>query len=150
MGKVYINSLNHYTEIGKNATLYHNVVIELNEESRLKIGHNFTLSYGGLIACQKAITIGNYVMIGEYSSLRDSSHVYHTPGLPYSQQNDEAREIVIGNNVWIGRGCLIMPGTTIEEGVIVAANSVVKGHLEAYTLYGGAPAKFIKRISVGQ
>jgi acetyltransferase-like isoleucine patch superfamily enzyme len=149
LGKVHINSLSHFTTIGKNATFYHNVVIEINEHSRLQIGKSFTLSYGAVISCQHSIRIGDYVMIGEYSSLRDSTHVYNTPGLPYSQQNDQAVEISIGNNVWIGRGCLVLPGTIIEDGVIVAAHSVVKGRLEAYSMYGGAPAKFIKRIVTG-
>jgi acetyltransferase-like isoleucine patch superfamily enzyme len=52
--------------------------------------------------------------------------------------------IVIGNDVWIGRGCLIQPGTVIEDGVVVAANSVVRGTLKSNGIYGGIPAKLIK------
>lgn len=62
---------------------------------------------------------------------------------------DALRPIVIGDNVWIGRGCLVLPGCVIEEGVVVAANSVVRGRLEKDGIYGGRPAKFIKsRLAV--
>ncbi len=146
LGKVHINSLGHFVKIGEKATLYHNTVLEISETSRLTIGDYFTLSYGAILSCQYSITIGNHVMIGEYSSLRDTTHIYSDPAIPFSQQQDEARAIVIGNNVWIGRNCLLLPGTEIEDGVIVAAHSVVKGRLETNSMYGGVPAKFIKRL----
>jgi acetyltransferase-like isoleucine patch superfamily enzyme len=146
LGEIHIRTINHNTTIGREACFYHNTVLEITEMARLRIGNNFTLSYGSVISCQHSIRIGDYVMIGEYSSLRDASHVYDTPGVPYCQQHDAASEIVIGNNVWIGRGSVILPGAVIEDGVIVAANSVVKGRLEAYSMYGGAPVKLIKRL----
>ena len=146
-GRIYISGIGNNIKIGKNATLYEDTVFEINEKSKLNIGDYFTLSYGSVIACQHTILIGNYVMIGEYSSIRDTTHVYDSPDIPYCQQPDKAGEIVIGNNVWIGRGCLIMPGTNIQDGVIVAANSVVKGLLEKNCIYGGAPASFLKRVT---
>ena len=57
---------------------------------------------------------------------------------------DQSEPVVIGNDVWIGRGCLIMPGSVIEEGVVVAAHSVVKGRLLKDGIYGGKSATFIK------
>jgi acetyltransferase-like isoleucine patch superfamily enzyme len=86
-------------------------------------------------------------MIGEYTSIRDTTHTYTDPSLPYCSQPDTSAEIIIGNNVWIGRGCIIFPGTVIEDGVIIGANSVVKGHLQAYSLFAGSPAKFLKVLN---
>jgi acetyltransferase-like isoleucine patch superfamily enzyme len=145
-GKVHISGIGNRVHIGSHTTLYEDTVFEINEKSSLKIGDYFTLSYGSLICCQQAVVIGNYVMIGEYSSIRDTTHVYDDPGIPYCLQTDKSAEISIGNNVWIGRGCIIMPGTTIQDGVIVAANSVVKGELEKNCMYGGTPASLIKRL----
>ena len=51
---------------------------------------------------------------------------------------------VVGNDVWIGRGCLICDGSYIEDGVVVAANSVVKGRLLKNGIYGGSPVRLIK------
>lgn len=52
---------------------------------------------------------------------------------------------VMGNDVWIGRNCTIMPGIKIGDGAIIAANSVVIKDVEPYTIVGGNPAKFIKK-----
>lgn len=52
----------------------------------------------------------------------------------------------IGNNVWIGQNACIMPGVTIADGAIIAANSVVTHDIPAYSVAAGAPAKVIKHI----
>ncbi len=51
---------------------------------------------------------------------------------------------MVGNDVWIGRESIIMPGVKIGDGAIIAAYSVVVKDVPAYTVYGGNPAKFIK------
>ena len=54
-------------------------------------------------------------------------------------------DTVIGNDVWIGQNVTIMPGVKIGDGAIIAANSTVVKSVEPYTIYGGNPAKFIKK-----
>ncbi|MBN1304191.1 MAG: 2,3,4,5-tetrahydropyridine-2,6-dicarboxylate N-acetyltransferase, partial [Anaerolineales bacterium] len=49
---------------------------------------------------------------------------------------------------WIGTGSVILPGITIGEGAVVGANSVVTKNVEPYTVVGGVPAHFIKRVDV--
>lgn len=53
-------------------------------------------------------------------------------------------DIVIGNDVWIGRESIIMPGVKIGDGAIVAAYSVVVKDVPPYGVVGGNPATFIK------
>lgn len=55
--------------------------------------------------------------------------------------------IIIGNNVFIGFSAIILPGTEIEDNVIVGSGSVVKGKLKANSVYAGVPAKFICTIN---
>ena len=50
-------------------------------------------------------------------------------------------DTVIGNDVWIGREAVIMPGVTIGDGAIVAAKAVVVSDVPPYTTVGGNPAK---------
>lgn len=54
-------------------------------------------------------------------------------------------DIVIGNDVWIGRESIIMPGVKIGDGAIIAAYSVVTKDVEPYSVVGGNPASFIKK-----
>lgn len=54
-------------------------------------------------------------------------------------------DIVIGNDVWIGRESIIMPGVKIGDGAIIAAYSVVTKDVEPYSVVGGNPARFIKK-----
>ena len=52
---------------------------------------------------------------------------------------------VVGNDVWIGHNATIMPGVTIGDGAIIAANSTVVKDVAAYSIVGGNPAKEIKK-----
>lgn len=54
-------------------------------------------------------------------------------------------DTVIGNDVWIGQNVTIMPGVKIGDGAIIAANSIVGKNIESYSIYGGNPAKLIKK-----
>lgn len=54
-------------------------------------------------------------------------------------------DIVVGNDVWIGRESVIMPGVRVGDGSIVAAYSVVTRDVPPYSVVGGNPAKWIKK-----
>jgi virginiamycin A acetyltransferase len=54
-------------------------------------------------------------------------------------------DTVIGNDVWIGRDAVIMPGVTIGDGAIIAARAVVVSDVAPYTTVGGNPAKLLKK-----
>lgn len=54
-------------------------------------------------------------------------------------------DTVVGNDVWIGQHVTIMPGVTIGDGAIIAASSTVVKNVEPYAIYGGNPAKLIKK-----
>ncbi|WP_330998197.1 DapH/DapD/GlmU-related protein [Pectinatus frisingensis] len=53
-------------------------------------------------------------------------------------------QLIIGNDVWIGRGCTIMGGVYIGNGACIAAGSVVTKDIPPYAVVGGVPAKIIK------
>lgn len=63
---------------------------------------------------------------------------------PHLEQLPQKGDIVIGNDVWIGRESIIMPGVSIGDGAIIAAYSVVVKDVAPYTIVGGNPAKHIK------
>lgn len=64
--------------------------------------------------------------------------------LPHLDELPHKGDTVVGNDVWFGRECVVMPGVKIGDGAIVAAYSVVVKDIAPYTVYGGNPARFIK------
>jgi acetyltransferase-like isoleucine patch superfamily enzyme len=51
----------------------------------------------------------------------------------------------IGDDVWIGRGALVLPGVTIGDGAVVAAGAVVTKDVPAGSVVAGVPAKVVGR-----
>lgn len=53
-------------------------------------------------------------------------------------------DVVIGNDVWIGQGAIILSGVNIGNGAVIAAGSVVTRDIPAYAIAGGNPARVIR------
>lgn len=92
------------------------------------------------------ITLGERVVISSHVSLLTHDYSLTTVLIATGQHDgggDVAivRPITVGSNVFIGRGSLIMPGTTIEDNVIVGAASVVRGVVPKGTIVIGNPAE---------
>lgn len=116
-----------YTDCGKNIT----------------IGKNVFINSGCKFQDQGGITIGDGALIGHNAVLATLNHDM----APEKRSDLHPAPIVIGRNVWIGSNATILPGVTIGDGAVVAAGAVVRKDVEANTIVGGVPAKFIKKIN---
>ncbi|AZL15940.1 CatB-related O-acetyltransferase [Rickettsiales endosymbiont of Stachyamoeba lipophora] len=54
-------------------------------------------------------------------------------------------DTVIGNDVWIGAEAMIMPGIKIADGAVIGARSLITKNVGPYEIWGGNPARFIKK-----
>jgi len=54
-------------------------------------------------------------------------------------------DTVVGNDVWLGREAVVMPGVHIGDGAVIAAEAVVTSNVPPYSIYGGNPAKLIRK-----
>ncbi len=96
--------------------------------------------------------IGNYVCIAaEVVILMGGNHNHRTDWFslyPFMDNIEEAYigkgDTHVGDGCWLGMRSMIMPGITIGEGAVIAANSVVTKDVEPYSVVGGNPAKHIK------
>ena len=64
--------------------------------------------------------------------------------MDYPAELPAGRDTIIGNDVWLGMNAIIMPGTTIGNGVIVGAGSVVSGKIPDYAIVAGNRAKVVR------
>ena len=56
-----------------------------------------------------------------------------------------AEKIIIGNDAWIGANAVITKGVTIDDHLIIGANAVIIKDVDAFSIAGGVPAKFIRK-----
>lgn len=88
------------------------------------------------------VTIGDGCQIGHNVVFATLNH-----GLqPEERGITYPAPIVLGKNVWVGSNSTILQGVTIGDNVVIAAGAVVTRDVEAGTIVGGVPARFIKRI----
>ncbi|MEZ8404091.1 CatB-related O-acetyltransferase [Vibrio splendidus] len=96
--------------------------------------------------------IGDYVCIGaEVVILMGGNHTHRVDWFllyPFMDVIDEAYigkgDTHIEDGAWLGMRAMVMPGVTIGEGAVVAANSVVTKDVAPYSIVGGSPAKVVK------
>jgi acetyltransferase-like isoleucine patch superfamily enzyme len=125
----------------RGSCLYHACYI-LNTCGIFRIGKRSHL--GGFCYVNVAygnITIGDDVAIGPGTRIIVYSN-HHERGKKVTEVRKTA-DVIIGNNVFIGANCTILPGSVILDNVVVAAGAVVRGVLESNMIYGGVPCKKI-------
>ena len=87
------------------------------------------------------LVVGNWSHLGEGLRIFTRNHNYDKgDAIPYDRTYI-TRDVTIGDFVWIGVQVILLPGTTIGEGAIIQAGSVVHGNIPAYAIAGGNPAK---------
>lgn len=128
------------TRYGKGAyNLRYGAYIEVVNGGKLSIGQG-AANVGLTIMCAKEVTIGNGVRIGRNVSIRD----WNGPHVIINDHYRNHAPVHIEDHVWLCTGCTIMPGVTVGEGSVVAANATVTKDVPPHSLVGGSPAKVLK------
>lgn len=130
-------------KLGKNVKIYNNVVFWGDGE--IVIGDNVDIGNNTIIFASKngGVTIGNDVSIAANCYIIDTNHGIVRDKKINAQANS-CEKIVIGNDVWLAASTIVLKGSTIPDGVVVGANSLVNGALEPYGVYVGSPVRKIK------
>jgi galactoside O-acetyltransferase len=118
--------------------------LHLGDHIHIAAGVSFTGS--GTIRMADFSGISNQSLI--YSSNDDYSGEYLTnPTVPTRFTNVVSRDVSFGRHALLGARCTVLPGAEIEDGVSVGVGSLIKGRLEAWTVYVGVPARPLRKRS---
>jgi acetyltransferase-like isoleucine patch superfamily enzyme len=118
----------------------------------LVIGDNVVFGYGVHVAATHCVRIGNDVLVGSRVMITDHNHgIYRgdVQSSPWERPADREltanAETIVEDNVWIGDGVVVLPGSRIGKGSVIGCNSVVNGVIPAECIAAGSPAQPIKQ-----
>ena len=108
----------------------------------IHVGENVFINACCQFQDQGGIWIGDGCLIGHNVVFATLNHDLN----PAKRQICIPKSIELGKNVWIGSNATILSGVKIGDNAVVAAGAVVNKNVEANSITGGVPAKFIKWI----
>jgi len=111
---------------------------------RLTIGEACWINTDCFFNVGADIWIGDRVAIGHQVLILTETHAIGDSTCRAGMLR--AAPVSIGNGVWLGARCTILPGVTIGEGAIVAAGAVVTKTVSPNTLVGGIPARLLREL----
>ena len=112
--------------------------------SHISIGARCFANFGLTALDVAAITIGDDVQIGPHVQLLTPTHPVEPE--PRRAKWEAAQPIVIGDNVWLGGGAVVLAGVTIGENSVVGAGAVVARDVPADVVVVGSPARVVKHL----
>lgn len=108
----------------------------------LTIGDRPLINSGSSIHCSSRVTIGHTFRLAAFASIADSDLHEVEPGA-----GARVMPVTIGDDVWIGRGAVVLPGVTIGDGAVVGAGAIVTKDVAPWTVVVGNPARVVRTIT---
>lgn len=125
---------------------------ELKPLCNISVGDRVEIGPRALFWTTRAkIYIGSDVIFGPGVTIITGDHPTNIPGCTINSIKDEDKpsecdqDVIIDDDVWIGCNVTILKGVHIHSGAVIAAGSIVTKDIESYCIYGGVPAKKIKK-----
>jgi acetyltransferase-like isoleucine patch superfamily enzyme len=116
-----------------------------NGVGSVKIGSDVTIGISNVII--GPVQIGNHVILAQNIVVSGLNHGYEDVTVPIHQQTCTTKEIVIGDESWIGANTVIVAGVHIGKHAVVAAGSIVTKDVPDFSIVAGNPAKLIRQYN---
>lgn len=117
--------------------------IRVSDNAHMIIGKHVFFNHNCSLTAKEAIMIGDNTAIANNVVIVDHDHQFDSTGVT---DGYTTAPVCIKENVWIGANSVILKGVTIGEGAVIAAGSIVNRSVPAHELWGGGPAKCIRRL----
>jgi acetyltransferase-like isoleucine patch superfamily enzyme len=138
--------------------------------NKVSLGSHIHVGVGSVLASYNGLTVGDNTYISKYCTIECDGaigsdvmlannvgligrydHDFHVVGKtirksPWIGDSDysgpgKGLKIIVGDDVWVGYGAVVLSGVTIGRGAIIAAGSVVTKDVDAYAIVAGNPAR---------
>lgn len=119
--------------------------VTINCSGSLVVGEEVVLSTGTHLHCANDVSVGDWTIIGEYSTIVDSRHLRTGRDEPIHHATEVGR-VTIGKNIWMGAKVTIAADVCVGDRAIVAGGSVATTDVPPGTLVAGAPAQVIRTL----
>lgn len=129
--------------LGNRVRLGKDIYLGAFSSGQLKIGSYTYIGRYTIILAHKSVEIGDDCLIAPGCHITDVNHGIAPDNL-IRKQPLNSKSVRIGNDVWMGAGCSILPGVTIGDGAVVGARSVVTDDVPEGAIVVGAPAKILR------
>lgn len=86
------------------------------------------------------ISLGSHAIVSQQAYLCSASHDIDDPAFPMT-----GAPIRIADYAWVCARASVLPGVTLHPGAVLALASVATRDLDAWSLYAGIPARFIRK-----
>lgn len=134
-------------ELGERVLLEQEVYVKIvDDAAALRLGEFCFVGRGVEFDVMLGVSVGRHALIAPGCFITDHVHGIR-PDLRVDQQPCAAAPVVIGADVWLGAGTVVLPGVKIGEGAVVGANSVVTADVASMAVVAGAPARYLKERS---
>jgi acetyltransferase-like isoleucine patch superfamily enzyme len=133
-------------EFNERININNMVILLAEDKGKITFGKRvFIGDYSTLRANRATISIGSNTMIAQQVKLISTNHEYRDKNRLIHEQDMifDKCGITVGDDCWLGAGCVVLPGVTIGTGVVVGANAVVTKDVPDYAVVVGNPAKII-------
>lgn len=142
--KLFIKGNNCEIIVGKHSILNHLELWIEDDSGKINIGCHTTIEGGHIAATEGTkIMIGEDCMFSHRIEIRngDSHSIFD---IKSSKRINNAKDVKIGNHVWLGADTKILKGSIIDDGSVIATGAIVTSHVESNSIYAGVPAKKVK------
>ena len=135
---------NSVLEICGKFVLRYGTDILLQPGAKMIFGDNFSTNGKCVFNVAKRMSFGDNVLFSDNALIYDTD--YHSIYDMKGKLLNPNKEVIVGDNVWFGNRVTILKGTKIVNNVVFGAGSVIVGdYLDENALYGGFPAKLLKK-----
>jgi len=107
---------------------------------RIRVGSRAAISRGVQFQGAGGIDVGDDVLMGPGVKVWSINHQFDDPRRTIAAQGFTEAPVVIEDDVWLGANVVVLPGSRIGRGSVVAAGSVVRGTVPPMVLAAGSPA----------